>query len=235
MANEDAQVREQIEYYRERASEYDDWFYQRGRYDEGEPRRREWHGETQRAHAILRSLGPVEQALELAAGTGIWTEHLLDVADRVTAVDASPEVLELARRRVRRDPRATFEVADLFAYQPARRYDLISFTFWLSHVPPSRLPGFFARLQRSLRPRGVLFAVDQRATGDRQTGPDSRQKRDLANGRSYEIVKVYYTKPRLQALFAEHGFRAEVTTTRTLWIATARHDASARGAAHRQD
>ena len=41
MANEDARLREQIEYYRERAPEYDDWFYKRGRHDEGEPRRRQ--------------------------------------------------------------------------------------------------------------------------------------------------------------------------------------------------
>lgn len=229
MAHEDARVREQIEYYRERAPEYDDWFYKRGRFDEGEPRRREWQQETERADAILHSLGPVEEALELAGGTGIWTERLLQVADRVHAVDASPEVIEFARRRVRSDPRVTFEVADLFAYQPARRFDLISFTFWLSHVPTSRLPGFFALLQRSLRPGGVLFAVDQRATSDRQTGPDSRQRRDLTDGRTYEIVKIYYTRPRLEALFAENGFRVEVTTTPTLWIAVARPEPPARG------
>lgn len=230
MANEDARVREQIQYYRERAPEYDDWFYKRGRHDEGERRRREWQDETERAQAILRSLGPVEEALELAGGTGIWTERLLRVADRVTAVDSSPEVIELARRRVGGDPRVAFEVADLFAYQPARRFDLVSFTFWLSHVPPARLPGFFALLRRSLRPGGVLFALDQRATSDRQTGPDSRQQRDLADGRTYEIVKIYYTRPELEALFAEHGFRVEVTTTPTLWIAVARPAATAGGA-----
>ena len=232
MANEDARLREQIEYYRERAPEYDDWFYKRGRHDEGEPRRRQWLAETERAHAILGTLGPVEEALELAAGTGIWTERLLRVADRVTAVDASPEALALARRRVRSDPRVAFEVADLFAYQPARRFDLISFTFWLSHVPPDRLPGFFALLQRSLRPGGVLFALDQRATADRHTGQGNRQKRDLADGRTFEIVKIYYTQPQLQALFAAHGFQVEVTTTPTLWIAVARPSASGSGTGH---
>ena len=176
MANEDARVREQIEYYRERAPEYDDWFYKRGRHDEGERRRREWQDETERAHRILRALGPVEEALELATGTGIWTERLLHVADRVTAVDSSPEVIELARRRVRSDPRVTFEVADLFAYRAARRFDLVSFTFWLSHVPPSRLPRFFALLQRSLRPAA---SCSRSTSGPRPTGRPAR-----ATGRS---------------------------------------------------
>ena len=230
MTSDDARIREQMEYYRERAPEYDDWYYQRGRYTAGEHRRREWQEEIARAHAVLSSLGPVEQALELACGTGIWTEPLLPVADRITAVDASPETIELARRRVRSDRRVSFEAADLFAYQPARRFDLISFTFWLSHVPPSRLSGFFALLQRSLRPGGVLFALDQRATADKRTAADNRQQRDLADGRTYEIVKIYYTKPELEALFAHHGFRVEVTTTPTLWIAVARRHPSDAGA-----
>ena len=234
MANDGARVREQIEYYRERAPEYDDWFYQRGRYDEGERRRQEWQDETERAHAVLRSLGPVDEALELAGGTGIWTQRLLHVADRVTAVDASPEVIELARRRVRSDPRVTFEVADLFAYQPARRFDLISFTFWLSHVPPPRLPAFFALLQDSLRPGGALFAVDQRASPRQQTRHDRLQERKLSDGRSFDIVKVYYTEAEVTALFAGHGFEAEVTATPTLWIATA-HRAQAGAGAHDPD
>ena len=229
MANDDARIREQMEYYRERAPEYDDWYYQRGRFAAGEQRRREWQGEIARAHAVLRSLGPVEQALELACGTGIWTEPLLRVADRITAVDASPETMELARRRVRSDPRVTFEAADLFTYQPARRFDLISFTFWLSHVPPARLSGFFTLLRRSLRPGGTLFALDQCTTADKRTAPDNRQQRDLADGRTYEVIKIYYTKPELEALFAQHGFQIEVTTTPTLWIAVAHPDVSGAG------
>ena len=229
MANDDALIREQIEYYRERAPEYDDWFYQRGRYDQGRQHLREWLTETARAHAILRSLGPVEDVLELAGGTGIWTERLLQVARRITSVDASPEVIEAARHRVSGDPRVTFETADVFSYAPAQRFDLISFTFWLSHVPTTRLPGFFALLKRSLRPRGVLFALDQRSTAGQRTRHDHLQKRDLADGRTYEIVKLYYTKPQLEALFAEHGFRVEVTTTPSLWVAVAHLDRHAGG------
>ena len=232
MANDDARVREQVEYYRERAPEYDDWFYQRGRYDEGERRRREWQAETGRAFAVLRSLGTVEAALELAGGTGLWTEHLLRQASRLTVVDSSPQALELARRRVCDDPRATFEVADLFAYRPARRFDLVSFTFWLSHVPPARLPGFFALLRRSLRPGGVLYAVDQSPTARKRPRGDHLQERTLADGRTYEIVKVYYTADEVAGLFAAHGFQANVTATPTLWIAVARLDASGGGARH---
>ena len=148
--------------------------------------------ENARAHAILRSLGPVDAAWSWPAAPGIWSERLLQQARRLTLVDASPEALELALRRVRHDPRVSVEVADLFAYRPAQRYDLVAFTFWLSHVPPARLPGFFALLRRSLRPNGVLFAIDQRPARGKQTAADHLQERSLADGRSFRIVKLYY-------------------------------------------
>ena len=230
VSSDDSMLREQIEYYRQRAPEYDDWFFQRGRYDEGERRRREWRSENARAHAILRSLGPVDSALELAGGTGIWSERLLQQARRLTVVDASPEALERALRRVRHDPRVHVEVADLFAYRPAQRYDLVAFTFWLSHVPPARLPGFFALLRSSLCPGGTLFAIDQRPTRGKQTGADHLQERSLDDGRSFRIVKLYYGQPELETLFTEHGFQVQVTLTPTLWIAVARRHGSMRSA-----
>ena len=220
--NNESLLREQIEYYRRRAPEYDDWFYQRGRYDEGERRRREWRAENARADAVLRSLGPLDAVLELAAGTGIWSERLLPQARRLTLVDASPEALELALRRLRHDPRVNVEVADLFAYQSARRFDLVAFTFWLSHVPPPRLPAFFALLHRSLYPNGVLFAIDQRPARGKRTAADHLQERSLADGRAFRIVKIYYGRRELESLFAEYGFQVQVTLTPTLWIAVAR-------------
>ena len=220
--NEDTRViKEQVEYYRRRAPEYDDWFFQRGRYDEGDARRAQWQAEIETARTRLRSVGEVGDALELACGTGLWTAHLLRQARRLTAVDASPEVIELALQRVRHDPRVVFEVADLFAYRPVQRYDLVSFTFWLSHVPPERIGGFFDLLRRCLRPGGRLFAVDGAQTPDRRTSADGLQARDLADGSSFRIVKRYYGKAELEALFAEHGFRAEVTLTPSLWVAVA--------------
>lgn len=221
MSEEERLLREQVEYYRRRAPEYDDWFYQRGRYDEGDARRAQWQAEIEAARTRLRSLGEVDDALELACGTGLWTAHLLRQARRLTAVDASPEVIELALERVGHDPRVVFEVADLFAYRPVQRYDLVSFTFWLSHVPHERLGGFFDLLRHCLRPGGRVFAVDSAASPDKRTSADGAQGRDLADGSTYRIVKLYYGKEELEALFAEHGFRAEVTLTPSLWVAVA--------------
>ena len=83
------------------------------------------------------------EVLELACGTGSWTAQLLRHAAHVTAVDASPEMLALARARVGDDERVAFVEADLFAWRPVRRYDVVCFGFWLSHVPDERFDAFW--------------------------------------------------------------------------------------------
>ena len=73
----------------------------------------------------------------------------------VTAVDASPEMLAIARARVGGDERVTFVEADLFAWRPERRYDVVFFGFWLSHVPDERFEAFWALVADASRRAGA--------------------------------------------------------------------------------
>jgi trans-aconitate methyltransferase len=98
------------------------------------------------ARALAASLGtgdlsaraflPTGDVLELACGPGAWTEKLLRHASGLTAVDGASEMLARARARVG-DARVRFVQADLFTWTPDRRYDVVFFGFWLSHVPLS--------------------------------------------------------------------------------------------------
>ena len=51
-----------------------------------------------RAKELLQRMGPYEQVLELACGTGTWTQVLLPIAHDITAIDAAPEMLAIARQ-----------------------------------------------------------------------------------------------------------------------------------------
>lgn len=97
--------------------------------------------------------------LELACGTGQWTPRLAARARSVTAVDAAAEVLALAHARAE-SPKVQFLQAGLFAWQPPRRYDTVFFPFWLSHVPPMRLPAFWNTVAAALAPGGKAIFVD---------------------------------------------------------------------------
>jgi ubiquinone/menaquinone biosynthesis C-methylase UbiE len=84
----DELLHEQIAYYRARASEYDEWFLRTGRYDRGEEQNSRWFAEVAEVAAALDAFRPAGRVLELAAGTGLWTERLARYADHITALDA---------------------------------------------------------------------------------------------------------------------------------------------------
>jgi SAM-dependent methyltransferase len=209
----------QIEYYRARAGEYDDWFFRRGRYDRGPEATREWFAEVEEVRAALDAFGAAGRVLELAGGTGLWTQQLADHAGQLTVVDSSEEVLAINRERVGGD-RARYLQADLFSWEPDQRYDVVFFAFWLSHVPPERFDSFWELVARCLRPGGRVFFVDSLYTeastaGDhRLRGPEATQVlRRLNDGREFEIVKVFYRPEELRTRLTRLGWNLAVGST----------------------
>ncbi|HSU15390.1 class I SAM-dependent methyltransferase [Longimicrobium sp.] len=198
-------IEQQKDYYRARAGEYDEWFLREGRYDRGPGHRARWLAEVDELRAALERFRPAGRVLELACGTGWWTEQLVRFADRVTAVDASDEVLELNRRRVG-DAKVRRERADIFAWRPDAAYDAVFFSFWLSHVPPERFESFWAMVRGALAPGGRVFFIDSlrtelsTATDHQLSGEDDVVlERKLNDGRRFHIYKVFYDPADLQA------------------------------------
>lgn len=216
-------LQEQIEYYRARAPEYDDWFYRRDRYDHGEAHTRQWQREIQQVREQLNRVTDLGHILELAPGTGIWTAELIQIGERVSALDASPEMIEINRAKLASE-RVDYQLVDLFRYQPALQYDMVFFGFWLSHVPADKLSRFLKMVYDALKPGGRLFLVDSRAvdlaknhTGTANLGTDS-QRRALSDGREFDIVKIYYDPAELTETLRAHGFDIVVEGTENFFI-----------------
>ena len=209
----------QIAYYRARAGEYDEWFLRQGRYDHGPELNQLWFDEVAEVRAALERFAPAGQVLELACGTGLWTEQLLRYTNQLTALDASPEVLALNRQRVGTEA-VRYLQADLFEWQPDQRYDAVFFSFWLSHVPEERFAAFWQMVARALKPGGRVFLVDSRyettsTARDHQLGPADagRVKRRLKDGSEYEIVKIFYHPAELSARLRGLGWWARLHET----------------------
>ena len=169
-----------------------------------------WSGED--LEEALRSFGPGGDVLELACGPGSWTAQLAELADRVTAVDGSQEMLDHARHRLRGKP-VRFIHADIFTWQPDRVYDTVVFGFWLSHVPPSRFEAFWDLVGRALKPGGrVFFADDAHRTPDEAVdqAPWLVQRR-LPRGGTRRIVKIADDPLELERRLSEIGWRITVT------------------------
>jgi ubiquinone/menaquinone biosynthesis C-methylase UbiE len=214
----------QARYYRERAEEYDDWWFRRGRYDHGGDANARWFADAAEVKDALERFEPAGEVLELACGTGLWTAHLAALGQHVTAVDASPEMLELNRKRVK-DSSVTYVEADLFEWEPDRRYDVCFFSFWLSHVPEERFAAFWGKVRRALTPEGRVFLLDSSrndlASAIDHELPDEGDHvmlRRLANGSEFQIVKRFYEPHALERQLAELGWSAELHTTNEFFV-----------------
>jgi trans-aconitate methyltransferase len=192
---------EQIAYYRAIAAEYEDHALHEPGGDE--------------LLAAIDSFRPAGQVLELACGPGLWTQDLLRHADGLTAVDAAPEMLSIASERVS-DPRVRFVQADIFGWRPERRYDVVFFSFWLSHVPLERFEAFWSMVADCLEPAGRVFFVDDayRTPDELIEGPSSTTiRRRSLNGTAYRAVKVPHTPADLERRLTELGWRISVRST----------------------
>jgi ubiquinone/menaquinone biosynthesis C-methylase UbiE len=197
----DAPLAEQIDYYRTIAHEYG-----AGRLDMS-------GGEE--LDAALESFNAMGEVLEIACGPGTWTPRLVQAADSLTALDASPEMLAIAAQRVR-DVRVRFVNANVFDWEPDGRYDAVFFGFWLSHVPLERFEEFWSIVGRCLAPGGrVLFFDDAYRTPDELIEGESSQmiERRTLSGDAFRIVKVPHEPVDLQQRIERLGWQIAIHVT----------------------
>lgn len=192
----EALLAEQLAYYRAFAPDYDEAYLGK------------------RWHRCLDDLPVGGDVLELACGTGQWTALLAARARSVTALDAAPEMLELAHRRAGALP-VRFIQGDVFEWRPPRRYDVVFFAFWLTHVPPARFAAFWSTVAAALAPGGRVCFVDSlsREREDERVLPNQATPtvwRRLRDGSDRRVVKVYYSPAELEARVAELGWTASV-------------------------
>ncbi|GAA1264968.1 class I SAM-dependent methyltransferase [Streptomyces javensis] len=200
--DDDALLAEQRAYYRAGAAEYDRPYAE--------------YEALQDLLAVVDDLPIAGDVLELACGTGQWTSRLAARARSVTAVDAATEVLAIARARTA-SPSVRFLAADLFEWRPPRRYDTVFFAFWLSHVPPARLPDFWNTVAAALAPGGKAIFIDdgpaaaayEEVLADQPTPAALRR---LDDGSQYRIVKVFHHPRTLTDDLTALGWSVRIRT-----------------------
>ncbi|MGH7067260.1 MAG: class I SAM-dependent methyltransferase [Acetobacteraceae bacterium] len=223
---DDLLLAEQVAYYRARAGEYDEWWRREGRYDHGAEAKRRWQDEVAVVERALEEFAPRGDVLELACGTGWWTRRLAEYAQTLTCVDASREVIAINRARLAAAGHQSqrYLEADLFGWRAGRRYDVVFFSFWLSHVPPERFEGFWSMVAEALKPHGRVFLIDSwrettSGAGDpRRPDEAGLQERRLNDGQTFRIIKLFYEPDVLAARLRRSGWRAELHRTEHYFI-----------------
>lgn len=125
-------------------------------------------------------------ALEIACGTGYWTQFMTGATSELVAMDASVEMLDMARARVA-PARVSFVLGDAYRLPIAsRRFEAAFAGFWFSHVPRARVGEFLGELHRALTPGAKVVILDNRFIPGSST-PIAEQDRE---GNTYQVRRL---------------------------------------------
>lgn len=143
--------------------------------------------------------------LEVACGTGYWTQFLAPAAKEVVAVDAAAETVRIAKARVTAE-NVRFVLGDAYRLPAVPRHFDAGFAgFWLSHVPRARVSEFLRGFHRALGPGATVVLLDNRfAEGsstpiaERDDEGNTYQWRRLEDGSAHRVLKNFPSKDELR-------------------------------------
>jgi len=198
-------------YYSRRAHEYENMYY-----------RPNGHRQMELFRLVqeCRTLFAGRRVLEVACGTGFWTKAIEDMAKSIVAVDASKDMLELAREKNLSPDKIELRAGDAYDLSDVPgEFDGGMAHFWISHVPKSRLDGFLRGFHGRLLPGARVMMMDNvRVPGlggelARIDGiEDDFRIRELSDGTRHYVIKNYYEADGLREVFGPYAqdLRVEV-------------------------
>jgi len=205
-----------IDYYAKRAIEYETIFQK---------------PERQRDLFYLRTLMSTSFAnkdvLEIACGTGYWTQLIARNARKIIAMDCNKEVIEIARQKEYGSCDVDFILSD--AYSMSNIYNGFSASFlgfWWSHVPIQTQPRFLQLLHSHLCHRAKVILIDNCFVEHGST-PVSRtdaygntfQLRRLKDGSEHEVLKNFPSDDALASAFAPFSKDLRIKRLSYYWVA----------------
>lgn len=189
-----------VKYYAQRASEYEEIYYR------NDPAR--LMAQKYLVKIIQKELKRRE-VLEIACGTGYWTQFLSQTAQTITATDINLQTIKIAK---------TKNYACQIVFQIADAYNLPfsdqTFTgglaaFWFSHIPKHKIEVFLREFLRVLKPGAKVLFIDN-ALRDaltlikKQGDTNTYRRRKLKDNSQYLIIKNYFTREELVTIFKKH-------------------------------
>jgi ubiquinone/menaquinone biosynthesis C-methylase UbiE len=204
---------EMKDYYAARAKEYDKIY--------AKPERQE------DLRAIEQWLPPKfadAEVLEVAAGTGYWTQFIAPVAKRVVALDASQETFSIAKSRAG-CAGVDWVVGDAYQMPLAgQKFDAVFAGFWFSHIPLEKLPAYLSDLNGFLNPGARVIFLDNlyvegnsTPLSDRDAAGNTYQTRPLADGSTHKVLKNYPNELELSDLVSSFSRQFSYTTWQYYW------------------
>ena len=166
-----------------------------------------------------------KNVLEVACGTGYWTQFYGPHSNFTTATDYNEEVLSIARGRL--DAHDNIRVEQSDAYSLNNIYGDFNAglaAFWWSHLEKSKIAAFLETFHSKLSPGSRVVMADNIYVEGSST-PVSRtdsegnsyQLRRLKHGRTYEVLKNFPTEAEFRNLVAPYGKNIQLKKFTYFW------------------
>lgn len=148
--------------------------------------------------------------IEIACGTGYWTEVIAQTARSVLATDIHAQLIEITRQRLKALAHVRCQVAD--AYTLAGVDGSFSGAFghyWWSHIPKALRKTFLGSLHAKLRPGAFVSFTDnleyQAGWVKRRIDEhgDVYEERRLRDGTCFETIKNFPSEAEFVELLAD--------------------------------
>jgi demethylmenaquinone methyltransferase/2-methoxy-6-polyprenyl-1,4-benzoquinol methylase len=162
--------------------------------------------------------------LEVACGTGFWTQFIAPAAQSMVATDLAAEPLALARARPDVG-NVRFERVDAYALpDELGAFDGALAGLWFSHVPIERRRAFLDGLHARLRPGARVVMVDNSTVQCRElpitetdTCGNTYQQRRLPDGSEHRVLKNFPTEGELRGLLPANACSVEFRELENFW------------------
>lgn len=207
-------------YYHQRAKEYDKVYLN--------PAEQE---DLLAASLLFQDMLATQSVLEIACGTGYWTEQISKTAASILATDINQSLIDVAKHR-QFHSEVVFEEADMYRLKVARPYDAVFGGFIWSHILIEELDGWLEHLSSQVSPGGRLVFIDskqvdltshdKRLIARRDEKGNTWQTRTLQDGSCHLVLKNYPTKEFLSQTLSRVGTDINVVHLKHYWIASCR-------------
>lgn len=203
-----------ISYYHSRAKEYDKIY--------SKPERQE---ELLTISEFIKEIFAGINVLEIACGTGYWTEKISSSAKLVTAIDVNKNVIKIAEERTRKNRNINYIVSDLYTFKSEIEYDSLFGGFIWSHIPYEVLDVFIKTVNGFVKPGAEVVLIDNNYVEGSNT-PISHfddkgntfQQRELQDKSRHQVLKNFHPKEFLRKKLSKYTREIKIISLKYYWI-----------------
>jgi ubiquinone/menaquinone biosynthesis C-methylase UbiE len=203
-----------VSYYKDRAKEYEKIY--------SKPERQE---DFKSATKILQEIFTDKQVLEIACGTGYWTEKIAATANSILATDINETVIDIAKKKDFSSKQVSFEVADIYNFPDRNKYESLFGGFIWSHILLQDLDKFISTVNSFVSPGGTVVFMDNNfveGSNHPITKTDEQgntfQTRKLEDNTAHLVLKNFPTEFFLQQKLKDISSNFKFINLTYYWI-----------------